>query len=609
MSQQRDDGFQQPNDRDFLAIDDLTLRFEEARETLQALRCGEVDGVVVRNGPHDHVFTLKPVDDFYRVLILLIEEMNEAALILGRDRIIHYTNRCFAELVYKQPSDVIGTPLERFLSLADQSRIGEMFQQANEGPVRSELVLRSADGEESICLISIKRLTVSGMTENYVASLTDVTALRRTQAALQIAHDDLEKQVQQRTQALAETNAALKAEIMQRRQLEEILQKKAKELSRQNHQKDVFLATLAHELRNPLAAISNMLQIMSVTRFDPDAIKEAHSGAERQLAHLVRLVDDLLDISRITRGKVELKKSPVTLQAVIESAIETSRHYIEAAEHQLVQHVPTEPIHLDADLTRLAQALSNVLINAAKYTKPGGRIELEVRREVSEALLEIKDNGIGIAQDDLPYLFDMFSQSSDHDSLKYSNYHGLGIGLSLTKALVELHHGTIQAFSGGRDQGSTFTIRLPLRSEYQADQKEANNTATGCEPNRETTQLRILIADDNGDVLESLASLLRVAGYNVSTVKGGGAAVEEAFRFCPHIAILDIGMPDMDGYAVAERFRQMPELKEIPIIALTGWSQEQDRERSRVAGFDHHLVKPVQWPVLERLLETIINAP
>ena len=365
-----------------------------------------------------------------------------------------------------------------------------------------------------------------------------------------------------------------------------------------DRRKDEFLATLAHELRNPLAPIRNAVELMRWADGNADVLRKAGGVMERQLGHLVRLVDDLLDISRVTQGKVQLRKERVELAAVVQNAVELSRPVMEAQSHELTVTLSPEPVHLEADPTRLAQVFTNLLDNAAKYSEKGGRIWLSAERQGAEVVVSVRDTGIGIASEHLPRIFEMFSQVTP--ALERS-HGGLGIGLALVRGLVELHGGTVEARSAGAGSGSEFVVRLPALppEEHIPGRKSAaeGGESLGAAPRR-----RILVVDDNCDAADSLAMLLRLAGQDVRVAYDGPAALSQRDEFRPELMFLDIGMPGMDGYEVAQRLRQQPGLESLVLVAMTGWGQEEDRRRSREAGFDHHLVKPVEPDLLHKLL-------
>lgn len=364
-----------------------------------------------------------------------------------------------------------------------------------------------------------------------------------------------------------------------------------------NRRKDEFLATLAHELRNPLAPIRNVLQVLKLPQLDATIAQESRDVMERQVEHMVRLVDDLLDASRVMRGKIELRREPVELATIVARAVETAKSLIEAQGHRLDIALPADSLRLDADQVRLAQVLGNLLTNSAKYTQPNGQIKLSAQRDGKQAVVRIRDNGIGIAPDMLPHIFELFVQA-DHSSSRAQG--GLGIGLTIVKNLVELHGGSVSAQSEGLGKGSEFEIRLPLapaiRHEapgFQAPPRPETASATGH---------RLLVVDDNKDAALSLAMLLRLGGHEVQIAHDGISALELARSYGPQLVFLDIGMPGMDGYEVARRMRQQPGLENVVLAALTGWGQEQDRRRTAEAGFDHHLVKPIEPMALENLV-------
>ena len=366
------------------------------------------------------------------------------------------------------------------------------------------------------------------------------------------------------------------------------------QLREQDVRKDEFLATLAHELRNPLAPMSNGLQLIKLGQGNAESVEAARSLVERQLGHMVRLVDDLLDVSRISLGKFELQKECVQLAAVVQSALETSGLLIRKMGHTLTLDVAHEPLHVHGDATRLAQVLSNLLNNSAKYTRRGGRIRLSVEQQGGEAVLTVEDNGVGIPTTLLPKVFEMFRQLDQ--SLERS-HGGLGIGLSLVQRLVTLHGGTVEARSDGQGTGSTFIVRLPLVSSSGSSQPAAEHDLTA--PIR---GFRILIVDDNRDSAESLAMLLTLTGNETQTAHDGLEALDAAERFRPDVALLDIGMPKMNGYEVCRRIRQESWGRRMVLIALTGWGQEHDKRRSLESGFDFHLVKPLDPVELENVL-------
>ncbi|HET6883624.1 MAG TPA: ATP-binding protein [Pirellulales bacterium] len=369
-------------------------------------------------------------------------------------------------------------------------------------------------------------------------------------------------------------------------------------LKEADRRKDEFLALLGHELRNPLAPISNSLNVLKLPAADPAITERAREMMARQVEHMVRLVDDLLDVSRIMRGKVELRRERIELATAVARAVETSQPALDAEGHRLTVSLVPEPLLVDGDLVRLAQVVSNLLNNAAKYTERNGHIRLEAAAEGAEAVIRVRDTGIGIDPAVLPKLFDMFYQAERRTKQSQG---GLGIGLSLVRGLVELHGGTVEAHSAGHGTGSEFVVRLPLlaRQATVADQQRCGPPHVG----PQVRGRRILVVDDNVDAADSLAMLLRLEGHEAKAFYDGHAALAYAEANPPSIALIDLGMPKMDGCELARAMRARPGLQDVVLVALTGWGQPEDRQRTAAAGFDHHLVKPVDMKVLRSLLE------
>jgi signal transduction histidine kinase/CheY-like chemotaxis protein len=363
-----------------------------------------------------------------------------------------------------------------------------------------------------------------------------------------------------------------------------------------DRRKDEFLATLAHELRNPLAPIRNGLEIMRLVGDDPKALSEARSLMERQVSHMVRLIDDLMDVSRITRDKLELRKERVDLSAVIQAAVDTSRPLIEASGHSLSVTLPDRPIAVDADATRLAQVFSNLLNNAAKYTQAGGLIALIAEIQGGVVVVTVRDNGVGIPAEMLPQIFDMFTQV---DRTLERSQGGLGIGLTLVRRLVEMHRGSVEARSRGEGLGSEFLVRLPTAKSAPSSPSTGGEGNGSAEP---MAARRILVVDDNADSARTLSRLLKLMGNETRMAHDGGEAIAVAEEYRPELMLLDIGLPVLNGYDVARTIRGLPWGRDVVIVALTGWGQEGDRRRSKEAGIDDHLVKPVDPSMLQRLL-------
>ena len=373
------------------------------------------------------------------------------------------------------------------------------------------------------------------------------------------------------------------------------------ELRDADRRKDEFLATLAHELRNPLAPISNSLQILKSPSLNAAVLQQATEMMERQVHQLVRLVDDLLDVSRVMRGKIELRRERVELVSVVNRAVEMVQPHLDAKQHRLVQSIPAHPLVLDADPIRLSQVFGNLLINSAKYTDPNGEIRLTVTQEGGIVIVRVKDNGIGIEPELLSQVFGLFVQA-DHRSVKAQG--GLGIGLTLVKNLVEMHAGSVEAHSEGIGKGSEFIVRLPLVLE-PAPIPEVKPSKPSRLDAPLTSGLKLLVVDDNKDAAKSLSMLLRLQGHEVQVAHCGPSALATVENYTPNMVLLDIGMPIMDGYEVSRHLRKTPGMENATFVALTGWGQAEDRKKSADAGFDYHLVKPPEMQVLDKLLSDL----
>lgn len=391
---------------------------------------------------------------------------------------------------------------------------------------------------------------------------------------------------------------ALRARLKQyqiRRQIEE--------LRRTDGRKDEFLATLAHELRNPLAPVRTGLEVLRASGQLSGAAAKTRDMMDRQVKHMVRLIDDLMDVSRITRGTVELKLKSVDFHTIVDTALEASRPLLEAAGHSFEVSLPDGPLPVVADETRLAQVIENLLNNAAKYTPNGGRIELEIARAGNSVVIRVSDNGVGIAADVIATVFDMFTQIGRGIG-RVSD--GLGIGLTLVQRLVEMHGGIITAESAGRSRGSTFTVTLPIIEERRVSSRADEEQAVG--PEERSDAFRILVVDDHVDGAETLALMLRMFGHQTRTAYDGPAAIASAPSFVPNVIFLDIGLPGMSGYEVARELRRDPALTDTVLVALTGWGSEHDKREATDAGFDYHLTKPADIGEVERILTRISAA-
>jgi PAS domain S-box-containing protein len=467
---------------------------------------------------------------------------------------VQFVNQAWCEMAGLSADDAGGQGWARALHPEDRERVTEGWCAAvsARAPFAAEFRLLRSTGKvawvhgQAICLPDD-----SGRPAGYIGTVTDITQRREAVAALQEA----------------------------------------------DRRKDEFLAVLAHELRNPLAPLRNGLEVMRLAAGDAQLVARTRDMMGRQLSHLVRLIDDLLDVSRVSRNRMELRRSRILLADVVGSAVEAARPVFEAAGLDLRVSLPPKAIHLDADLTRLAQVFGNLLNNSAKYTPRGGQVQLTAVRDDDHVLVRVQDSGIGIPAASLPIIFDMFSQVNR--SIEGSAG-GLGIGLALVKSLVEMHGGTIEAASPGEGRGSTFTVRLPMlqdREERLPAAPAAGLPGPGAGPKR-----RILVVDDNRDSADMMAKMLELLGNEARTAWDGIEAVAVAEQFRPQVILMDIGMPKLNGYEASRRIRAEPWGRDIVVIALTGWGHEVDRARSKSAGCDGHLVKPVSRDDLEKVL-------
>jgi two-component system CheB/CheR fusion protein len=384
-------------------------------------------------------------------------------------------------------------------------------------------------------------------------------------------------------------------DVTERRRLENAIQQHMQDLAEADRHKNQFLAMLAHELRNPLAPACSALSLLDRLPPEDSKFQWAKGVLHRQVQQMARLVDDLLDVSRISTGKIRLQKEAVELHDILERAVEISRPLMAARRQEFSEVLPTDPVWLDADPTRLAQVFSNLLNNAAKYTEEGGQIWLTARKEGSGIVVQVRDTGVGIAPYMLPHVFDLFTQA---DYSLDRSQGGLGVGLTLVRKVMELHGGQVRAASAGLGKGSEFEVRLPI-----AEKRSAPSPQFGKGEHRQPPRARrILVVDDNRETAETLALLLQTAGHGVDLAHDGLTALALASTRQPEVVLLDIGLPQMDGYEVARRLRRLPGLRKALLIALTGYGREEDRRRSREAGFDHHVVKPVDSDTLQALI-------
>jgi signal transduction histidine kinase len=423
--------------------------------------------------------------------------------------------------------------------------------------------------------------------------------LHRKSRELRTLNRELEQRVSDRTADLATTlktleehTAKLEREIAARQRLENELREQAMQLAKSARQKDEFLAMLAHELRNPLAPIRNAIDVLLLTEEQAPSSQRARDIIDRQVAHMTRLLDDLLDVSRITGGKIRIARAPLDIASVIAQAVETVRPIIDEKQHQLCVSIG-QPVRLEADSTRIVQVLANLLNNAAKYTEPGGKISIESQLVDNDVVVRVRDTGIGIAPDVLPYVFDLFAQA---DRTLDRAQGGLGIGLTLVRKLIEMHGGQVLAHSEGLGRGSEFVVRLPTQP-ASATSGESQPSEPGS-----SSPANVLVVDDSPDVAEAVSMLLEMLGHKVHVAHGGREAIECVRSLRPDVVLLDIGLPGMDGYEVARKLREEFNSNGPYLIAVSGYGQEEDLARSRAAGFDLHLVKPVGADALQAAL-------
>lgn len=477
-------------------------------------------------------------------------------------------NPAYARIVGMRVEEIVGRSVAEILGPAAAEKIRPHIERVLAGEVveyEIELPLAVA-GTRWVHFNYTPWQAPDGSIAGWVASVEDISARKHAEAVLR------------------ETQASYRAAIEQQNV----------RLIDRDRRKDEFLATLSHELRNPLAPIRTAAQILASQNLESQQIQWVQQVLTRQTQHLARLLDDLLDMSRITQGKLALRRQRVSLSTIADTAVEATRARIDAKKHTLVMNLPAELPELEGDPVRLAQILSNLLTNAAKFTDVGGRIEVTAAVEGSTLCLTVKDTGIGLSTDVTSSIFTMFTQIPGSSGRAEG---GLGIGLALVKGLVELHGGSVEAHSDGIGHGSAFIVRLPL----------AAPVPTPITPDRDRlaskrSALKVLIADDNEDAAEALAMLMRLKGHEVRVARDGTEAVLIAHVFRPQLALLDLAMPTMSGYEAARLIRQESWTSALTLVALSGWGQERDKERAIAAGFDHHLTKPIDYQQLEMLL-------
>jgi len=446
----------------------------------------------------------------------------------------------------------------------------------------SAVQMSDVDRQKGYALGAVDYVSVPVVPELLRARVAVFADLYRKTVALERMNQELEARVAERT-------AELERDLAERKRLEQALVKA-------DRRKDEFLAVLAHELRNPLAPIRTAVDTMWLRPLQDDVLLQCRDVIGRQVEQLTRLVNDLMDVSRITRGTITLQRRPVEVAEVVRRAVETHRPLLDSSRHELSIEVPTEPLVVEGDLTRLSEAVGNLLNNAAKYTNERGRIEIRVVRSgPREVQIRVRDNGMGIPPEMMPAVFEMFTQV---DLTLHRSQGGLGIGLALVRELAEMHGGRVEAYSDGLGKGSEFVLTLPLRPDLRATEPPARPVVSAAG----AASCRILVVDDNRDAAQSLVVMLRLSGGEVEAAHDGVQALRIAERFRPDLVLLDLGMPGLNGFDVARRIRAEPWGASIKLVAQTGWGQDHDRQRAREAGFDVHLTKPIDHSALMQLL-------
>jgi PAS domain S-box-containing protein len=525
---------------------ELTERLREPEEIIRAIRSGEVDAFVVEEPPSPKIYALRKPDLLFRAMV---EQMKEAAVALDPSGVVVYSNPCFSQLLETETREVVGRRLGDLVPVDSEAFFEKLDELAPGKGRRAEIVMRTHSGRRIPMQASMSAASTECGTVICVL-LSDLADQKRRDALLV-----------------------------------------------ESERKDQFLAMLAHELRNPLAPVKNAAEILKARGGSDPTITWATQIISRQIAQLTRLVDDLLDVSRITRNKIRLELKPLDLSLVIAGAVESARPLLQSRGQEVDLTLHEMPVYVRGDETRLTQVLANVLNNAAKFSPEKGKILIRVAVEGSEVEIAVQDHGIGIAPRMLPSIFELFAQV---DSSASRSNGGLGVGLSLARDLVQMHGGHIEAKSDGEGKGTTILIRLPVLENFvhplPVDSQPKNAAQEG---------KRVLIVDDNLDAAESLAELLSLSGHEVVTAESGASAFEKVQGFKPDVIFLDIGLPDIDGYEVARRLRRTHGGHDFTLIALTGYGRDDDRRRAAEAGFDAHQIKPVNIEQVDRLLRTV----
>lgn len=566
----REEMLRQENSRLYSALSEIQTKLRESDEVIRAIREGEIDALVMTGDGQEAVYSLQKFDAFYRGMVE--EAIPYGVWLAEPEGKLLYASASFMHLVNSDLPELREKGRFHFLDDEVRTRAENKWEESlrNLFPFTAEYAVSSAEhGRRTVWTHGVP-VEVEGGLQYWVGVNLDVTE------RVQIREELREKAVAlaQRTTELEQANEVLR------------------EASRR---KDEFLALFGHELRNPLAPIRNSLHILNMPNATPEAVRRVKEIMENQLHHLTRLVDDLLDVSRITRGKIQLKKERIELAVAVGNAIESVRPLIEAHNHVLNLVIPPTPVYLEADATRLEQVLVNLLNNAAKYTKQGGIISVVATAEGGWVEVRVRDNGIGMPPELIPTIFDVFMQAER--SLDRSQG-GLGIGLTLVRKIVEMHGGIIEAFSEGLDKGSEFVLRLPaaLTAEETRDQSVSSTSPQ--------SSLRILVVDDSTDLAQSLEMLLELAGNDVRVANDGYGALVAYRTYHPDVVLLDIGLPGIDGYDVARQLRKEVGEQRPFIVAITGYGTDEDKRRAHEAGFDMHLTKPIDPSRLEDIISS-----
>jgi PAS domain S-box-containing protein len=521
-------------------IAELSARLEEAEETLRAVSAGEIDAFIVQGPRGEQVYSLRSAEQPYRTLV---EEMQEGAAILTLTGDILYCNRQLATLVGIALEDAISRPFDRFVSVLDRLAFAAL-RKSGCGKCRAQLI--HADGHCIDVYLSLSTSRSDDDTERLNLIVTDLSALLDAQSERDRAEQE-------------------------------------------NQAKDEFMAMLAHELRNPLSAISAAIQVMEASQGQESAVRRARSIIGRQVQHLARLVDDLLDVSRVVTGKIALEQRPLDFADLVHRAVAVCGERQNG--HRL--EISTQPVWIQGDLVRMEQIVNNIVGNAVKYTPAGGAIRVRVYGDDGDAVLRVEDEGYGIAPELLPRVFDLFVQGERTLDRAQG---GLGIGLTLVRRLVELHGGRVAAASEGPGRGSIFTVTLPRIPMPQPSQAPIQSGHQG------VSSRSVLIIEDNRDAREMFRIMLELSGHRVLEAEEGVSGLEMLKSRRPDVAIIDVGLPGLNGYEVARRFREEPDSDAVVLVALTGYGTPEARERSRKSGFNYHLIKPVNSEALEEIM-------